>query len=367
GQGADTLPVTMDGLSISPVEAICLTSSVAFSGLFYYLYRKKSKAVNKIQDIPKFQVDDQLTSILEATTGKCLHYVAVEGQVQPMGKPLHSLHQENLKGVIQKQVLKEHRLIWNSLARHWTESERVIHESVNMVPFVITPADGKPGAPVRVQDPLEASGLKLDTIYEHFKVSSQGFTDLIGSYLSGEKPKGFLETEEMLQVGATLTGIGQLVLDSHGVLRLQPPDDGSEYFLGLGDWRTLLKEQQSVAWFWKGATIFCGLLGSIIVFIVVRRMYRHIREKQEQAERRREFESMRSSSRAAASGAPPDKDDGEDIPENACVICLLQPRECVLLPCGHVCCCFQCYEALPCPVCPICRGHIERVVPLYQA
>ncbi|XP_069474910.1 mitochondrial ubiquitin ligase activator of nfkb 1-A-like [Ambystoma mexicanum] len=357
----------MEGLTVSPLEIICFGSSVAFSGLFYYLYRKKIKAVKKIQDTPKFQVDEQLTHILEATTGKCLHYVALEGLVQPVGKPLRSQHHEHLNGVIQKQVLKEHRLIWNSLARNWTESERVIHESVNMVPFVISPPDGKTGPPVRVQDPLEASGLHLETVYEHFEMSSQGITDLIGSYLSGEKPKGLLETEEMLQVGATLTGIGQLVLDSQGVLRLQPPEDGSEYFLRLGDWRTLLKEQQSVAWFWKGTAIFCSMLGAVVVFIVVRRMYRHMREKQALAERRREFEAMRQPSGAGPSNLAHGQDDVEDVPENSCVVCLLRPRECVLLVCGHVCCCFQCFEALPTPVCPICRGHIERVVPLYQA
>uniref|UniRef100_A0A8B9UNT7 RING-type domain-containing protein n=1 Tax=Anas zonorhyncha TaxID=75864 RepID=A0A8B9UNT7_9AVES len=65
--------------------------------------------------------------------------------------------------------------------------------------------------------------------------------------------------------------------------------------------------------------------------------------------------------------------EGEEEPEaeggleDSCVVCLSRPRECVLLGCGHICCCFRCFQALPTRLCPICRGPIDRVVPLYQA
>jgi len=39
----------MDAPPISPVELLCLGSSLAFSGLFYYLYRKKARVVARIQ------------------------------------------------------------------------------------------------------------------------------------------------------------------------------------------------------------------------------------------------------------------------------------------------------------------------------
>lgn len=38
----------MEEISIGTVEAVFLGSSIAFSGLFYYLYRKKRKAVDKL-------------------------------------------------------------------------------------------------------------------------------------------------------------------------------------------------------------------------------------------------------------------------------------------------------------------------------
>uniref|UniRef100_A0A8C3SF29 RING-type domain-containing protein n=1 Tax=Chelydra serpentina TaxID=8475 RepID=A0A8C3SF29_CHESE len=81
---------------------------------------------------------------------------------------------------------------------------------------------------------------------------------------------------------------------------------------------------------------------------------------QEQEEQRREFEAL-------WGGRDMATESGEDASEDTCIICLTQPRECVLLCCGHVCCCFGCYEALPSHTCPICRSPIDRVVPLYQA
>lgn len=42
-------PGTMDAPPITPGELLCLGSSLAFSGLFYYLYRKKARAVARIQ------------------------------------------------------------------------------------------------------------------------------------------------------------------------------------------------------------------------------------------------------------------------------------------------------------------------------
>lgn len=98
------------------------------------------------QEAPKLQVDDSLPALVSAAEGRCLPYVALEGKDNPValqegqgpGSPLlavtHPLslgivlpaqaaltshYHEGLQGVIQKLQLKEHRLIWNSLARGW--------------------------------------------------------------------------------------------------------------------------------------------------------------------------------------------------------------------------------------------------------
>lgn len=61
---------------------------------------------------------------------------------------------------------------------------------------------------------------------------------------------------------------------------------------------------------------------------------------------------------------------GDRIQENqtenaACVICLTNPRELVLLDCGHVCLCMDCFEKMPNSNCPICRNNIRTFLPCY--
>ncbi|XP_015727312.1 mitochondrial ubiquitin ligase activator of nfkb 1-A-like isoform X1 [Coturnix japonica] len=348
----------MDAPPISPVELLCLGSSVALSGLFYYLYRKKARVVARIQPVdlcpcsallfqeaPKLQVDDSLPAVVSAAEGRCLPYVALEGIVLPAKAALSSHYHGGLQGVIQKLLLKEHRLIWNSLARSWTESERVLSEQVYTVPFLLASPDADVVTQVSVESPLRAVCLPLEMVYERFEQPAHGFRDLLGHYLSGEKPKGILETEEMLRVGAGLTGIGELALHPDGSLHLQPPVREGEYFLCLGDWQTVLAELESARGFWKGAAVLCAVVGLAVLLHTLCRAIRHKHQDKE----------------------PEVEEDGDEGLEDSCVVCLTRPRECVFLSCGHICCCFRCFQALPTRLCPICRGPIDRVVPLYQA
>ncbi|KAM7108220.1 mitochondrial ubiquitin ligase activator of nfkb 1-A-like isoform 1-T1 [Ciconia maguari] len=350
GLGVPPEPGTMDAPPITPGELLCLGSSLAFSGLFYYLYRKKARVVARIQEAPKLQVDDNLPALVSAADGRCLPYVALEGIVLPAKAALTSHYHEGLQGVIQKLLLKEHRLIWNALARSWSESERVLSEQVYTVPFLLASPDTEAVTQVSVESPLRAVCLPLETVYERFQQPAHGFRDLLGQYLSGEKPKGILETEEMLRVGAGLTGIGELALHLDGSLHLQPPAQEGEYFLCLGDWQTVLAELESASGLWKGAAVLCAVAGLAVLLHALCRAYRRARLKQQPEDKE-----------------PDGEEAGDGGPEDSCVICLTRPRECVLLGCGHICCCFRCFQALPARLCPICRGPIDRVVPLYQA
>ncbi|GAA6103495.1 mitochondrial ubiquitin ligase activator of nfkb 1-A [Tachysurus ichikawai] len=339
----------MEEFSIGTVEAVFLGSSIAFSGLFYYLYRKKRKAVDKLNDAPHMALNEELVDLLNATPGKCLQYVVIEGTVQPLEKPLSSQFKEGTFGVIQKLLLREHKLVWNNLARTWMDRERVMHERVSSVPFALV---GGEGARVQVLRPLEASGPEMETVHEKFHQANYGFTDLLSQYLSGEKSKGQLETEEMLRVGVSLTAAGELIVDSDRLLKLRPPTDGSIYFLTTADFESLRLDQESQASCWWALAGTFALVGIAVVLWAGVRYYTQIQRKWEREKIKKEFERI---------------GEGEEDLENACVICLSSPRGCVFLDCGHVCCCYSCYEALPQPTCPVCRQGIRRVVPLYQA
>ncbi|XP_053566317.1 mitochondrial ubiquitin ligase activator of nfkb 1-A [Bombina bombina] len=342
-------------MDLSALETMCVGTSLAVSSLFYYLYRRQRLTVTRIQAAHRLHADSDPKKLLGST--KELPYVVLEGTVEAMSTPLHSKNQPHLQAVIQRQCVIEHRLLWNSFTQNWSECERMLHESVNSVPFQLYLLGGSEN-PVLVSDPLNASGLILETVHEKFHAPSPGFGELVWHYMSGEKPTGLLEKEEILAVGATLTGLGRLTLDSNGVLTLSPPHDGSEYFLSLEGYEGILEQQKNVATFWKGAALVCGAVGTALLCIFLYRAYR--RRKEEQTGDRRLIEEKRTISQEEQSS-----EEGGSTPERVCVICLSQPRECVILPCGHLCCCFTCYQALPTSSCPICRCHIQRVVPFY--
>ncbi|XP_029970025.1 mitochondrial ubiquitin ligase activator of nfkb 1-A [Salarias fasciatus] len=348
----------MGEFSVTLAEALGLGTSLALSGFFYCLYRKSRVTVDKLDNAPQLAVDGNLKDILKVTPGACLQYAVIEGVVRPVGEPLTSHFHKETVGVLQKFMLREHSLVWNSLSRSWTDVDRVLHQRVSAVPFVLVGSDE---TEVRVLCPLQASGVYMETTHEKFQQSVYGFGELIGQYISGEKPKGQLEIEEMLKVGSTVTGVGELVLDAHGSLSLGPPSNGSEYFLSTRDFGALREDSQSVAVLWKAMLVASALAGAALVFWVGLRYYRHRQALWEQERERQEFERLR-----AEAFTPHAADRSADSEANSCVICLSRPRDCALLDCGHVCCCHACYQALPQRRCPVCRRDIVRVIPLYH-
>ncbi|TNJ26796.1 Ankyrin repeat protein 2 [Giardia muris] len=48
-----------------------------------------------------------------------------------------------------------------------------------------------------------------------------------------------------------------------------------------------------------------------------------------------------------------------------CVICLMNPKDTLLQPCGHLCACSNCAERIMNQTCPLCRTPIESVIKAY--
>ena len=51
--------------------------------------------------------------------------------------------------------------------------------------------------------------------------------------------------------------------------------------------------------------------------------------------------------------------------ERECVVCLAAPRDHVLVPCGHACCCDECCATIS--FCPLCRAPVEKAVKLFDS
>ncbi|RNF27191.1 zinc finger family protein [Trypanosoma conorhini] len=60
-----------------------------------------------------------------------------------------------------------------------------------------------------------------------------------------------------------------------------------------------------------------------------------------------------------------DSNDEEEESADVCVICLMNARNTTILPCRHMCLCYECASVLRFQQnnrCPVCRGNIERVM-----
>ncbi|XP_021389440.1 mitochondrial ubiquitin ligase activator of NFKB 1 isoform X4 [Lonchura striata] len=306
----------------------------------------------------KVRLDGDLRALLLEAPGRCVPYAVIEGVVRSVKDTLSSQFVENCKGVVQRLTLQEHKMVWNRTTHLWNDYEKIIHQRTNTTPFDLVPAEDGAGVTVRVMKPLEAAELSLETVYEKFHPSVQSFTDVIGHYISGERPKGIQETEQMLKVGTALTGVGELVLDN-ATIKLQPPKQGMPYYLSSLDFESLLQKQESGARFWKILTVVSGFATCAVLFFLLRKQYRQHRERQRLRQMQEEF-------RLAQERLT--NTEGGEVLKNACVVCLSSTKSCVFLECGHVCSCHECYQALPNPKkCPICRQGITRVVPLYNS
>ncbi|XP_028283329.1 mitochondrial ubiquitin ligase activator of nfkb 1-A-like [Parambassis ranga] len=248
--------------------ALCLGTGLAVSSLCYYMYRKKKKTVEKLDNAPHINIDGKLKDTLEVTPGACLQYAVVEGVVEPVDEALRSQFHEDIDGVLHKLKVRERRLGWSGYSNILGLNDRVLHKQV---PFVLRGSDE---TAVRVHCPLQASGLKMKMTYKKLH-QFHGFDDLAGFHLNMLNRKGHLQTEEMLKVGTTVTGVGKLTLDTEGTLSLRPPSDGSQYFLSTADYDTLRNQYKAATKVWKNLTVACALAGTVALCCVGLRYYQH--------------------------------------------------------------------------------------------
>ncbi|XP_036802879.1 mitochondrial ubiquitin ligase activator of NFKB 1 isoform X2 [Oncorhynchus mykiss] len=344
----------------STAQFLLLATSSALTAVFYSVYWRRTTTVARLKGAKKVSIDQDMKNILTEAPGKCVPYAVIEGVVRSVKETLNSQFVDNCKGVIERLTLKEKKMVWNRTTHLWNESEKVIHQRTNTVPFDLVSHDEAVAATIRVIRPLDSSELDLETTYENFHPTAQSLTNVIGHFISGERPKGIHEMEEMLRLGESVTGVGELVLDNN-LVKLQPPKQGLRYFLSRLDYDSLVEKQQSTVRFWRILTMMFGVVASTTLFFILwkqwayhtqRRKKKNVLEEFKEQQRKR----LRELNVEEASVSP-----------SACTVCLSQERSCVFLECGHVCACDRCYQALPKPKkCPICRATIERVVPLYN-
>ncbi|KAK0151086.1 Mitochondrial ubiquitin ligase activator of NFKB 1 [Merluccius polli] len=345
----------------STVQVVLLATTSALTAVFYSVYKKRTTTVARLKEAKKVPIDQDLKKYLSDIPGRCVPYAVVEGVVKSVKETLNSQFVENCKGVIERLTLKEKKMVWNRTTHLWNDTEKLIHQRTNMVPFDLVSHDDAITAAVRVVRPLDSAELDLEMVYENFHPTVQSLSNVISYFISGERPKGIRETEEMLRLGESVTGVGELVLD-HNLVKLQPPKQGLPYFLSRLDHQSLLSKQERGVRVWRALTLVFGTAACALLLLLLWRRYEHHRRTREERSILREFKEQQRRRMLELNV------DEEAVSPGACTVCLSQERSCVFLECGHVCACGPCYQALPQPKkCPICRALINRVVPLYNS
>ncbi|KAI4494190.1 hypothetical protein M0802_009059 [Mischocyttarus mexicanus] len=316
-----------------------------------YLYCKN--AITAVKKADFYEVSSSLEEAVTNSLDSKIGYIAVRGTVKSLGKPLHSINQKDITGVLQKLSIKEH-VVARTTAGFWSNQERTMQKIYNTVPFVLQNNRYK----VEVHDPLSADILDMDVISDYFEPNVSSFSDHLWGFFTGVRQRGLQSTEEMLREGVVITGIGEISLvKKQNSLILQPPTNGSPFYLTTMSITSLLKklDERKRTYKW-----LCFIFGAIIFLLsgVVARRFWKTRQERRSAEQLREnlAESRRQRRQFVR-----DTDLRED---QLCVVCRSNPREIILLPCGHVCLCEDCANDIV-DQCPICREKIAQKAAAY--
>lgn len=348
-------------------ELLFIGADVSMVYLMYDLYKRNTTEANAVETATSLSIDESLKSQLQVKGTE--PYACIKGVVRACDQALESQHGKQI-GVIRQNLLLEHRSRRNN--GYWSDIKRVITDRTKTVPFNIAAGSDKLDVMVGVEEPLSARFLKdeLEETFDHFEEAKanaliRGMDRLFGDVVSGTQ-----ETERMLTLGTHLLGIGKVTLEN-GQVKLLPPDR-NPYILTTLSRNEIIKSLKSQARVFK---VFGWLFALLGLGMFVWWSYRRFRLWRQQRASRAFFRQLELDRRAAsqqrAQGAEANATGDDNIPvaeDRTCVVCLTNPREVVVLECGHVCLCGDCAQALPSPKkCPVCRSDVARFVTTYIA
>ncbi|XP_017774313.1 PREDICTED: mitochondrial ubiquitin ligase activator of nfkb 1 [Nicrophorus vespilloides] len=329
-------------------EAIALGVDAIIFGACMKQYLKNKNAMSMIQGAPYLDIDKDLKEIVQTHPDQKLSYVSIRGMVKPMGNPIVSSNNPKVSGVVQLLRIREH-VIQRSTAGFWSDHERLIQEVHNVMPFVLD----SNGYTVEIVDPVAADILDMDVISDVFTPTVPSVMDHIWGFFAGVRQRGVQTTEKMLRKGTMITGIGELVASKDGsTLKLQPPTNEAPFYLTNMQITSLVRKLDDTKKTYRWLCLLFGTVGLVLGGLMARRFYKDYCKKRDDLRTREELERNRVERRRRV------RDD--DLPEiHLCVVCRINPREIILLPCGHVCLCEDCSTGIV-DNCPVCRSAIDK-------
>ncbi|GBP66603.1 Mitochondrial E3 ubiquitin protein ligase 1 [Eumeta japonica] len=206
-------------------------------------------------------------------------------------------------------------------------------------------------------DSLILELLDLDVISDKFEPMSPGVIDHVWGFFSGVRQRGLQTMEEMLRDGSYITAIGELRQSKSGALQIQPPKDGLPLYLTTATKTTILRRLAGSKDFLRVVLVVFGAVAAVVSCRIAYKYLKRKRRRDQEASVKQQLAAGRRERRAKAR----DKDLGE---LQLCVVCTINPKEIILLPCGHVCLCEDCSDNIN-DFCPVCRHNIESKAPAF--
>lgn len=160
----------------------------------------------------------------------------------------------------------------------------------------------------------------MDVISDKFIPTVPSVIDHIWSFFAGVRQRGVQSTELMLRKGVMVTGIGELVHSNNGSLRLQPPSNGSPFYLTSMQVTSLIKKLDSSKRNYRTLCIVFGSVGILILGLIIRKYWQKNSDLEEEAKRKLQLEKARRERRRILRE--------NNLPENQlCVVCKENPKE----------------------------------------
>ncbi|KAL1140971.1 hypothetical protein AAG570_000897 [Ranatra chinensis] len=323
-------------------EAIALGVNAIIFGLCSNFYFKYSYTINIVERAQRLGVNPNIKRLNEESK----KYVVVQGNVEAISKPIKSVNSPDISGVVQKITIREHAIARNA-SGFWADQKNILQEAFNVVPFVLKRGKWQ----VKILDPLSAEILDLDTVHDKFESSSLSLMDHLVGFFNGVRQRGIETTEELLKEGTVITAIGELSRGPENELQLSPSSAGYPYFITSMPVPSLLRKLEEQRMTFKWLTLLFGSIGLVFVTIVAKRWWNARKARLRDEEIKQKLEESRKERRKNVRVQ-------EELPENQlCVVCRVNPKEIIILPCGHVSLCEDCSNNITTD-CPVCRSPI---------
>jgi E3 ubiquitin-protein ligase MUL1 len=267
--------------------------------------------------------------------------------------------------------VQQRQVVWREARKEWEPRTQSILNHMNVAEVDLAAADTP--AVIRISSVgLRAALSESDLSVRSHSVepAPMSASYAVADYLQGFRIVSTETIERVLPVGTVLTVVGALVPPA---IPGQPPmiHSAPEFALQVSRYGIdkLIASEASSARLLDVSATLCGTLAA---GLVIRWLWRRWRlSHPAPAHPWTEFflwplEALDTDSAPHENGdvlpraSTPETPSGDIPVEQACCVCMVRPRQVILLDCGHVCVCTHCAPALN--TCPYCRAVVLRRV-----